>query len=48
MYGNTPWPSTSLVELVSNMFDKKLKLNPISKYGELVGENVKNFIHGCL
>ncbi|EAR99151.2 Serine/Threonine kinase domain protein (macronuclear) [Tetrahymena thermophila SB210] len=48
IYGQTPWPSNSVIDLVNNMFSNPLKFPNVGQAGDVILEDVKDFIKGCL
>ncbi|EGR32768.1 protein kinase domain protein [Ichthyophthirius multifiliis] len=48
IYGKTPWPSNSVIDLVNNMFQMPLLFPQYGQNGDLIDESVKEFIKGCL
>jgi len=44
IYGHTPWPSNSVIDLVNNMFSNPLRFAAVGQSGDVVAEPVKEFI----
>ncbi|EGR29853.1 protein kinase domain protein [Ichthyophthirius multifiliis] len=48
IYGKTPWPCATIVDLVQNMFESPLQFPKLGQFGEIIDENIKLIIKGCL
>ena len=44
IYGQTPWPSNSVIDLVNNMFSNPLRFATVGQSGDIIMESVKEFI----